>query len=140
MEAKFILQPVFVVILLTVIVTVWMLITRTIAVSKLKIRPQMCQDASILRDILPKNVSRIANNYNHLFEQPTLFYALAIIIALLDHVDLIHVSCAWVYAILRITHSIIQTTIDYVMARFSTFVLSWGVLIVMTTREAFFIF
>ena len=32
---------------------------------------------------LPSEVARIADNYNHLFEQPTLFYAIAISIAVL---------------------------------------------------------
>ena len=140
MEEKLILQPVFVVGLLTVVMTIWMFLTRIPAMSKLKIHPQKGQDTSKLRDLLPKEVSRISNNYNHLFEQPTLFYAVAISIAVLGHVDSLHIGCAWAYAALRISHSIVQATIDLVMARFIIFILSWLVLSVMVIREALIVF
>lgn len=140
MEAKLILQPVFVVGLLTVVMTIWMFITRVPAMLKLKIHPQKGQDTSKLRDLLPKEVSRVSNNYNHLFEQPTLFYAVALSIAVLGHVDSFHVGCAWAYTILRISHSIVQATIDLVMIRFIIFILSWIVLSTMIIRESLIIF
>jgi len=140
MEAKLILQPVLVVGLLTVVMTIWMFLTRIPAMSKLKIHPQRGQDTNKLRDLLPKEVSRISNNYNHLFEQPTLFYAVAISIAMLGHVDSLHISCAWLYAALRVSHSLVQATIDLVLARFTIFILSWLVLSVMVIREALVIF
>ncbi len=140
MEAKLILQPVLVVGLLTVVMTIWMFLTRIPAMSKLKIHPQKGQDTNKLRDLLPKEVSRISNNYNHLFEQPTLFYAVAISIAMLGHVDSLHISCAWLYAALRVSHSLVQATIDLVLARFTIFILSWLVLSVMVFRETLVIF
>jgi len=140
MEAKFILQPVIVVALLTIVMAVWMFFTRIPAMSRLKIHPQKGQDTLKLRELLPKEVNRVSNNYNHLFEQPTLFYAIALTIAVLGHVDQIHVWCAWAYAILRVVHSIIQATIDKVMARFIVFILSWVVLATMIIREALIVF
>ena len=140
METNAILQPVFVVGLLTVVMTVWMGVTRVPTMSKLGIHPQKGQDTQELRQLLPKEVTRISNNYNHLFEQPTLFYAVALSIAVLGHVDALHVGCAWAYAVLRIIHSMVQATIDYVPARFSLFVLSWMVLSVMIVREAIVVF
>jgi len=140
MEAKLIFQPVFVVGLLTIVMTVWMFLTRIPAMAKLKIHPQKGQDTNKLRELLPEEVSRVSNNYNHLFEQPTLFYAVAISIAVLGHVDSLHVACAWLYAALRIAHSIVQATIDLVLARFAIFILSWIVLSVMVMREALAVF
>jgi len=140
MEAILILQPVFVVALLTLVMTIWMFVTRVPAMYRLKIHPQKGQDTNHLRELLPKEVSRISNNYNHLFEQPTLFYAVAISIALLGHVDQVHITCAWVYAFLRILHSLIQATIDRVMIRFYIFILSWIVLAVMLVRESLLVF
>ena len=140
MEAKFILRPVFVVGLLTVVMTIWMFLTRIPAMSRLKIHPQEGQDTNKLRDLLPKEVARISNNYNHLFEQPTLFYAVAISIAILGHVDSLHISCAWLYAALRVSHSLVQATIDVVLVRFAIFILSWLVLSIMVIREALLIF
>lgn len=140
MDASLILQPVFVVGLLTIVMAVWMFFTRVPTMSKLRIHPQKAQDTSKLRDLLPKEITRVSNNYNHLFEQPTLFYAVAISIALLDHVDSVNVACAWGYAILRVLHSLVQATIDIVMIRFAIFLLSWGALSVMTIREALVVF
>jgi hypothetical protein len=136
MEARAILQPVFVVALLTMVMALWMLATRIPAMNRLKIDPQKAQDTSRLRDLLPPEVMRVSNNYNHLFEQPTLFYAVAISLALLDQVDALHVQCAWAYAILRIAHSLVQATVDIVMIRFTLFMLSWVALGTMTLRGA----
>ena len=140
MEASAILQPVLVVGLLTVFMTVWMFATRIPEMNKRGIDPQAAQDTSKLRDLLPPEVTRISNNYNHLFEQPTLFYAVAISIAVLGHVDSFHVQCAWAYAIMRSAHSLVQATVDIVMIRFGLFSLSWIVLGIMTVREAVALF
>ena len=140
MEANAILQPVIVVALLTVVMTIWMVATRVPAMSRQKIDAQQAQDTSRLRDMLPPEIMRVSNNYNHLFEQPTVFYAVAIAIAVAGHVDSLHVQCAWAYAVLRIGHSLVQATVDIVMVRFGLFVLSWIVLGLMTVREALALF
>ena len=136
MDANAILQPVFVVALLTAGMALWMLLTRIPKMAALGIDPQQAQDTSKLRDLLPPETNRVSNNYNHLFEQPTLFYAVAISLAVLGQVDALHVQCAWAYAILRVLHSLVQATVDIVMLRFSLFVLSWLALAVMILRGA----
>jgi len=140
MNAAAILQPVFVVGLLTVVMMVWMVATRIPAMTARGIDAQRAQDTSKLRDLLPPEITRVSNNYNHLFEQPTLFYAVAISIAVLGHVDPLHVQCAWAYAILRIAHSLVQATVDIVMIRFGLFMLSWLALTIMVVREALAVF
>jgi hypothetical protein len=136
MEASAILQPVFVVALLTAVMALWMLFTRIPKMAALGIDPQQAQDTSKLRDLLPPETNRVSNNYNHLFEQPTLFYAVAIALAVLGQVDALHVQCAWAYAILRVLHSLVQATVDIVTIRFGLFVLSWLALAVMILRGA----
>jgi hypothetical protein len=140
MDATAILQPVFVMGLLTTGMALWMAATRIPAMSKHQIAPQQADVTSKLHDLLPKETMRVSDNYNHLFEQPTLFYAVAISIAVLGHADALHVQCAWAYAILRIFHSIVQATINVVEIRFGLFVLSWTVLGTMTVREAIAVF
>jgi len=140
MEASAILQPVFVLGLLTIVMMVWMVATRIPQMTKQGIDAQEAQDTDKLRDLLPPEVTRISNNYNHLFEQPTLFYAVAISIAVLGHVDSLHVSCAWAYTVLRIAHSLVQATVDIVMIRFGLFLVSWIVLAVMVVRETIALF
>lgn len=140
MDAAAILQPLFVLALLTVVMTGWMFLTRIPTMKRLGVHPQKGQDTVKLRDHLPPEVNRVSNNYNHLFEQPTLFYAVVIAIALLNHVDTVHVICAWAYVGLRIVHSLVQATVDIVMMRFGVFILSWLVLIVMIVRESIRLF
>lgn len=140
MESILIMQPMFVVALLTVVMWLWMYATRIPAMLKLHIHPQRAQNAEKLKELLPQNVTRVANNYNHLFEQPTLFYATAMAIAFLGHVDEIHLYCAWAYAGLRVTHSLVQATVDIVYARFYIFFLSWIALAIMVVREALNVF
>lgn len=134
MEASAILLPVFVTGCLTVVMFVWMVATRIPAMSKANIDPQQARDTSRLIDLLPPEITRVSNNYNHLFEQPTLFYAVAIGIAVAGLVDPLHVQCAWAFAVLRIVHSLVQATVDIVMVRFTLFLLAWIALGIMTAR------
>ena len=140
MEVSAILQPVFALGLLTVVMTLWMYITRVSAMKTLKIHPQRAQDTHHLKKLLPSNVTRISNNYNHLFEQPTLFYTVTISIAVLGHVDSFFVACAWIFVALRTAHSLVQATVDVVMVRFVLFLLSWLVLATMIIRESIILF
>ena len=138
MEPTTILQPVIALGLWTGVMMIWMYATRIPAATKAGINPQ---EAAHVKDfILPSEVARIADNYNHLFEQPTLFYAIAISIAVLGHSDQTAVTCAWSFVILRVVHSLIQSTVNLVMLRFGVFALSWVALLIMTIREALVIF
>jgi len=138
MEPTAILQPVIALGLWTGVMMLWMYATRIPAMNKAGIDPQDAAHPGTMK--LPSEVSRIADNYNHLFEQPTLFYAVAISIAALGHGDATAVTCAWSFVILRVVHSLIQSTVNLVMLRFGVFALSWVALLVMTIREALVIF
>jgi hypothetical protein len=135
MDAAAILQPVFVMALLTLVMLIWMYATRIPAMSRAGIDTRSASKASM--QSLPDEVVRVADNYNHLFEQPTLFYAVAISIAVLGHVDGLHVACAWAFAGLRVAHSLVQATVNVIAVRFAIFSLSWLALAVMILREAF---
>lgn len=134
MEASAILLPVFAMGVLHVVMFIWMLATRLPAMTAAGLNPQDARDTSALKS-LPPEVAQVADNYNHLFEQPVLFYAVAISIAVLGHVDTAHVACAWVFTGLRIVHSVVQATINVVNIRFTLFLLAWIALAVMIVRE-----
>ena len=138
MEPTAILQPVIALGLWTGVMMLWMYATRIPAMNKAGIDPQDAAHPGTMA--LPSEVSRIADNYNHLFEQPTLFYAAAITIAVLGHGDTTAVTCAWSFVILRVVHSLVQSTVNLVMLRFGVFALSWVALLIMTVREALNIF
>lgn len=74
-----------------------------------------------------------AHNYAHLMEQPTLFYAAVIIIALLGAAAG-DVLAAWIYVGLRIVHSLWQSLVNRLPVRFTLFALSTLALAWLTGR------
>ncbi len=139
MEASTILQPVVALGLWTAVMMIWMYATRIPAVGNADIpETEMGHPAGM--QMLPSEVRRIADNYNHLFEQPTLFYALCITIAVAGHVDAMAVNLAWAFVAIRVVHSLVQATVNVVLLRFGIFMVSWLVLIAMLVREALVIF
>jgi hypothetical protein len=99
---------------------------------------QAAKHSDDLRPNLPDLGRNITDNYNHLFEQPTLFYALVTYIFLMNHIDLMHVYLAWSYAVLRIVHSIIQITSNNVSYRAIVFIASGLCLVLMIIKEIIF--
>jgi len=134
MEPTAIIQPLIVLAVWTTIIMVLMFVKRIPAMNKAGIDPQA---AKHVKDVtLPSNVTQYADNYNHLFEQPTLFYAVVLAIALLGHGDQLNVQLAWAFVFMRILHSLVQITINIVMLRFAVFMLSWAALAALIIREA----
>jgi hypothetical protein len=66
----------------------------------------------------------VADNYNHLHEQPTIFYAVALAAQVAGVTDTTNITLAWVYVVLRVVHSFVQATRNIVMLRFSIFALA----------------
>lgn len=134
MDAVDLLRPAFLLAAWTLVITTWMFVTRLPMMAKMKIDPQDARDTSRLNDLLPQEVQRVARNYNHLFEQPTLYYAVVVMIAMIGAVDEIHVACAWAFLGLRVVHSCVQATLDIVPIRFGLFLTAWLVLAAMILR------
>jgi hypothetical protein len=128
-----ILVPVVALVAWTLIVWIWMYALRLPAMSSAKLDPQAAKHPGSL-SILPSGARQVADNYNHLHEQPTIFYALAIATHLLNAVDTLSVQLAWGYVALRVLHSLIQNTINIVGLRFLVFSAGTIVLMVMTVR------
>ncbi len=113
--------PVLALIGWTFVMWIWMYATRIPAMAKLKIDPQEAARTGVAPK-LPPTVTRVADNYNHLHEQPTIFYALALA-AHVSVVDSFNVQLAWAYVALRVIHSLIQATANIIMLRFAVFTL-----------------
>src|ERR1700742_1371114 len=111
------LTPVLALIVWTLIVWIWMYATRIPAMQKARIDPQSARHPGSL-DSLPTGVRQVADNYNHLMEQPTIFYAMVFYIVLAGHSDAIHIYLAWAYVAVRVVHSLIQNTANVVPLRF----------------------
>jgi len=126
-----ILTPMLAMIVWTFVMWTWMYATRIPAMRKARINPSKMKLKSEM-DVLPNEVKRIADNYNHLHEQPTIFFALVVYLHLAGQTGDVMIGLAWLYVVLRITHSLIQALWNFIPARFFAFSASTLVLIVMT--------
>mgnify|MGYP001467228570 FL=1 len=133
-----ILYPMFLVITLSGILFLLLAATRLPSIIKYFGKLQAAKHSEDLRPNLPTAARNITDNYNHLFEQPTLFYALVTYIYLMQHVDTIHLYLAWFYAALRIAHSVIQITSNNVSYRALMFIGSGACLMFMIAKETLF--
>lgn len=133
-----ILQPVVALAAWTMAMWLWMYATRIPAMRAAQVDPdRLARDPEASLDrILPVNVSWKAHNFNHLHEAPTLFYAVAITLALLDAANGATLWLAWAYVAFRIAHSLVQALVNKVVLRFVLFNLSQLALVVLIVLAA----
>jgi hypothetical protein len=134
-----ILAPVIALVLWTLVMAVWLYATRIPALKKYRIVYDPQRPAEEFHAQLPAEVRWKADNYNNLLEQPTLFYAVALTLALLEAGSGFNAALAWAYVSLRIAHSLVQALINTVMIRFTLFALASLVLLIMTLRAAWIV-
>ncbi|RIV84536.1 MAPEG family protein [Aurantiacibacter zhengii] len=140
-----ILAPAAVLIVWSIVMLVWMALTRFPAMARMgkgggggaglgKAKPgARGQD---LEGRIPDEVNWKAHNYTHLMEQPTLFYAVVVILAIAGSAH-DTVIAAWVYTGLRIVHSLWQALVNTLPVRFTLFVLSTLALAYLAVRALF---
>lgn len=126
--------PVLALVCWTLVMWVWMYATRIPAMHKAGLKPAKLKEKSEL-DVLPRGVRQIADNHNHLHEQPVLFYALAMYSHLVGVGDPVNIGFAWSYVILRIIHSVFQATVNFIPVRFLIYTLATLCLIVIAVRN-----
>ena len=116
--------PVLALIAWTLFILVWMYALRLPAMRKARMKLDPNAPRGEQMSQLPPHVRWKSDNYSHLLEQPTLFYALALSLALLGVQTQTSLTLAWVYVIVRIVHSLVQVLINKIELRFVLFVLS----------------
>ena len=138
MEYSPILAPVVALVAWSLIVMLWMVVTRMPAMKKagISLNGLVGGRGANLDGVIPDEVQWKSHNYAHLMEQPTLFYAIALTIALMGMGSGINYWLAWGYVGLRVIHSIVQATVNIVMYRFALFFLASLCLIGLTTHAA----
>lgn len=142
MTGMAILQPVVALAAWTMVMWFWLYGTRIPALSAAKVEPEdlVLDPTKGLDDVLPPQVMWKAHNYNHLHEAPTVFYAVAIVLAIIGQGDGLNAQMGWAYVALRVIHSLIQATINKVMMRFTVFALSSFCLMFLVARAAMAMF
>lgn len=119
-----ILQPVVILVAWSMLMWLWMYATRIPAIQKARMRLDPNEVNGVQMSSLPANVRWKADNYNHLMEQPTIFYAVVIVLALLGEGSDTNVMLAWGYVGLRVVHSLVQALVNKIEVRFAVFSLS----------------
>lgn len=136
-----ILQPVIALVLWTLVMWVWLYATRLPAMvrARIKLDPTLPKDQML--GALPPRVRWKADNYNHLMEQPTLFYATALTAAVAGAAgDRTCILLAWTYVALRVVHSLVQATFNAIAVRFAVFMLASLALVGLAARTATMVF
>ena len=129
------LAPVLALIAWTCVMWFWLYATRIPAMRKANVDvKEIARTGAELE--LPPEVSRVADNYNHLHEQPTIFYALAFATHLAGAADGVAVALAWTYVASRIVHSLVQATRNVIPVRFVVFAVGSFVLMALLVRTA----
>ena len=132
------LKPVVALAAWTMVMWVWMYATRIPALTAAQVDPDdlVRKPGQTLDTLLPPQVQWKAHNYNHLHEAPTVFYAIALVLALTGNGGNHGALVAWAYVGLRVLHSLVQVTVNKVPLRFAIFALSSLCLIVLIGRAA----
>lgn len=131
-----ILTPAAVLVVWSLVVMLWMMVTRYKAFGVAGIDLRKAPPGGRGQDLegrIPSEVQWKAHNYAHLMEQPTLFYAAAFILAL-SGASGFDVTLAWGYVLLRVVHSVWQGTVNRIPVRFMLFFASSLCLAVLAIR------
>jgi hypothetical protein len=130
------LGPVIALVAWSMVMWVWMYATRLPAMFAANMKPDSIAPRGEQMAQLPAHVRWKADNYNHLMEQPTIFYAISIALAVLPAAAPAAVMWAWAYVALRVLHSFAQALGNKIQVRFVLFVLSNIPLVALTYLAA----
>jgi hypothetical protein len=108
----------------SMVMWLWMYVTRLPAMRRARMKPDSNAPRGEQMNQLPPSVRWKADNYNHLMEQPTLFYAVVLALVLAGGGSGAEVALAWAYTGLRVVHSLVQALINRIEVRFVLFILS----------------
>ncbi|MFN3945516.1 MAG: MAPEG family protein [Allosphingosinicella sp.] len=134
MDYSPILAPVVALVAWSIVVMFWMVATRLPAMKRKGIDLKTARGGrpGVLDGVLDEEVQWKAHNYIHLMEQPTLFYAICLALALMGAGGGLNEALAWAYVVFRVAHSIVQGTVNIIRYRFLLFLLASLALIGMT--------
>lgn len=133
-----ILAPVLALVGWSLVMLIWLVVTRIPALGKAGVDLKTVRGGypGALDKVLPPETQWKAHNYIHLMEQPTLFYATCLALAVAGAGAGLNARLAWAYVGLRVAHSLVQATANIVRYRFLLFAASTAVLIVLAARAA----
>ena len=120
--------------LLTLLVWLYMFVTRVGFAQKNKLDIEQFKTPADVQALIPGDESAPSNNFKNLFELPVIFYVLCLYLTVTSQVDGFYLNCAWAFLVLRVLHSLIHCSYNRVAHRFAVYILSSIVLWVMVVR------
>jgi hypothetical protein len=132
------LGPVVALVAWSLLVLVYLAVARGRAIKQagLKVDPSKGGRGQDLEGRIDPKAQWPAHNYQHLMEQPTLFYAIMLTLAIMQFDNPVNVWLAWGYVGLRVVHSIVQIGFNDLRVRFPLFLLSTLCLLALTLHAA----
>ena len=118
------LTPVLALVVWTLLIWILLYVRRIPAMKAAGMSPDEAKFPGTYSDRLPVKARVAADNYNHLLEQPTIFYALMFYLFLTGETGLWTAVLGWAYVLLRVLHSLVQVSAGPVVARFGLFAVS----------------
>ena len=134
------LAPAIALVLWTAVIWAWMYATRIPAIVRARMELDPMAPRGEQMATLPARVRWKADNYNHLMEQPTIFYPVVLVLAVLGDASTASVALAWSYVGLRVVHSLQQSLVNAIRVRFALFAVSSIVLFALAIRAALRVF
>jgi hypothetical protein len=137
-----ILGPIVALAAWTLIIMLWMVVSRFADMRRkgIGLKGRVGTRSGAFEGVLDDRVNWKSHNYSHLLEQPTLFYAVALTLAISGAGNGINAMLAWAYVGLRVLHSLVQTTVNVVLYRFVLWIAASFVLMAMTLHAALTVF
>ncbi|CAK3800813.1 MAPEG family [Lecanosticta acicola] len=120
----------------TFVMESWMYAYRLPDLQKYKVKVNPSMSKADMNSQIPRHRQFPADNYDHLHEQPTVFYAVALSLAFMEADDRVTVGLAWGYVAMRVVHSLLQATTNVIPRRFVAFATSSLILLGLTGRAA----
>ena len=133
MEPQSIFAPFFAQMVLTFVIWVYMYARRIPFIVSSRMRPEQMTPAGFAQ-LSPSAVSNPSDNLKNLFELPTLFYCLCLLLYVTDRVDPVGLYAAWWFVFFRYCHSVVHCTFNHILLRFAMYALSAAALWFMVLR------
>ena len=134
MSLPAVLLPLFVEVVLTLVLGLWLVYLRGRDLRSRAVHPS---NIALREPNWPLKTQLVGNCFSNQFELPVLFYVLTIFAVITRHADLIFLILAWVFVLTRIMHAIVHTTTNRIRFRGSWYgfgavalVIAWIVYIV----------
>jgi len=123
MDQAVIFKPFLATMVLTLVVWIYMYLRRLSFIFANDLDARKMTPGELAR-VSPPSVSTPSDNLKNLLELPTVFYAVVLYLFATRQVDAVYLDLAWGFVALRILHSVVHCTFNFIPLRFVLYVIS----------------